>query len=126
MGGWWQLSLQGKHPPVNPSGTGAVKRKRGLLGSHPTQVQGHRLPTLWVPEKNQTQGSKQSNVLTFLIQSDQINSHHRVNLGLLTCDTTEVYDVPTCQLSCLPTALKPPPSLTRLAFLKFCIKLFLP
>lgn len=64
-----------------------------------------QVPSLWAPHlwlKNWTQGSTWINVLTFLIQSDQINSHHQVNLGLLTCDTAEVHDVPTCQLSCLP------------------------
>lgn len=127
VGACWWLSLQWGHPPVHRSRTGTVKSKRSPA---PTHVQGCRLPTLWVSEiprpKNQTQGSRQSNVLTFLIQSDQISSHHRVNLGLFTCDTTEVFDVPTCQPACLPKALKPPTSLTRLAFLKFCIKLFLP
>lgn len=82
----------------------------------PRKVQGRGPPTLWIPKsltaEKPDSGSRESNVLRFLIQSDQINSHHEVNLGLLTCDTTEVHNVPTCQLSCLPllpTARNPLP-----------------
>lgn len=80
----------------------------GLLASlcHPRCRGVDRPPSGSLTAEKPDSGSREGNVLRFLIQSDQINSHHEVNLGLITCDTTEVHNVPTCQLCCLPASLQ--------------------
>lgn len=50
------------------------------------------------PEKPDL-GNRQSTILMFLIQPDQIDSQHKVSLSLLMCDTPEAQCPPPCQQS---------------------------
>lgn len=50
MGECWQLSPQREHPPVNLRNSCNEEEDRSPGIPSPHQVQGHRLPTFWVPK----------------------------------------------------------------------------